>query len=118
MEEKNIILHKSYSFALDIINSNKYLKFKRDEHELSKQLSRSVTTIKANAEEANGAVTKRDFANKMSIALKECTDSHYWIRLLRNSKPLEIEKAYLLLEERTQIKGTLIAILKTTQNNL
>ncbi|HBH47187.1 MAG TPA: four helix bundle protein [Bacteroidales bacterium] len=104
MEEENIILQKSYSSALDIIKTYKHLRFRQKEYELSKQLLRSGTSIGANVEEADAAPTKKDFANKMSIASKECKESHYWIRLLRDSDFLENEKAEPLLDECTQIK--------------
>ena len=46
------------------------------------QLVKSGTSIGANVEEADGASTKRDFRNKISIARKEAKETYYWLRLI------------------------------------
>ena len=82
---KAIIVDKSYKFSLRIIELYKYLSFERKEYVLSKQILRCGTSIGANVEEGQAAISKRDFAYKNSIALKEARESHYWLRLLRDS---------------------------------
>ena len=69
-DKDNVVLNKSFDFALEIIELYKILKSK-NEFVISKQLLRSGTSIGANVEEATAAQSKKDFATKMSIASKE-----------------------------------------------
>ena len=85
MKKDNIVQKKSYVFALRIINLYKFLKSERNEYDLSRQILKSGTSIGANIEEAIGAQSKKDFISKLSIAYKEARETHYWIRLLRDS---------------------------------
>ena len=78
----NVIVEKSFDFAVRIVNLRKYLTREHKEFVLSKQLLRSGTSIGANVSEAQRGQSKADFTAKMSIALKEASESEYWIRLL------------------------------------
>ena len=112
----NIVLNKSFDFALEIIDLYKILKSK-NEFVIPKQLLRSGTSIGANVEEATAAQSKKDFATKMSIASKEARETRYWLRLLNKSKLVEFDyKNYLnKIDELIRI---ITAIVKTTQSNL
>lgn len=83
---------------------------------LSKQLLRSGTSIGANVEEATSAQSRKDFLSKMSIALKEARESHYWLRLLQESRIVDIDFRTNLagVEELIRI---LASIVKTTKEN-
>ena len=69
----NVIVDKSFDFAVRIVNLSKYLVEQHKEYVLSKQLLRSGTSIGANVSEAQRGQTKADFTAKMCIALKEAT---------------------------------------------
>jgi len=111
MENENLIIKKSYDFALRIINVYKYLLNKK-EFVLSKQLLRSGTSIGANVTEAQEAISKKDFKNKMSIALKEAVEGRYWIKLLRDSEYLTQKQAKSLLDNLEEIIKILSKIVK------
>ena len=115
-DKDNVVLNKSFDFALEIIELYKILKSK-NEFVISKQLLRSGTSIGANVEEATAAQTKRDFATKMAIASKEARETRYWLRLLNKSKFVEYDyKNYLnKIDELIRI---ITAIVKTAQSNL
>jgi four helix bundle protein len=115
-DKDNVVLNKSFDFALEIIELYKILKSK-NEFVISKQLLRSGTSIGANVEEATAAQTKKDFATKMSIASKEARETRYWLRLLNKSKLVEYDyKNYLnKIDELIRI---ITAIVKTAQSNL
>lgn len=83
--KENIILTKSYNFALRIVILYKELCENKKEFVLSKQLLRSGTSIGANLEETMGGQSKKDFLAKITIAYKEARETHYWIRLLIDS---------------------------------
>ena len=67
--KENIIQHKSYDFALQIIALHRKL-CKANEFVISKQLIRSGTSIGANVEEAQAGQSRADFVSKMSINFK------------------------------------------------
>jgi four helix bundle protein len=115
-DKDNIVLNKSFDFAIEIIELYKLLKSK-NEFVISKQLLRSGTSIGANIEEANAAQTKKDFATKMSLASKEARETRYWLRLLNKSKLVDNDyKNYInKIDELIRI---ITAIVKTAQSNL
>jgi four helix bundle protein len=85
---ENPVQEKSYAFALRVVKLYKHLTVSKKEFVLSKQVLRSGTSIGANIEEAIGGQSERDFLAKMAIALKESRETHYWLKLLRDSEYL------------------------------
>ncbi len=114
MAQNNLILDKSYAFALEIIQLYKLL-CSQNEYVLSKQLLRAGTSIGANCEEATAAQSKNDFISKMSISLKEARESRYWIRLLIDSN--YINKDHILLSKSEEIIRILSSIVKSSKEN-
>ncbi|TRZ44952.1 four helix bundle protein [Robertkochia solimangrovi] len=78
-----VISDKSFQFALNVVDVFKQLNLEKKEFVMSKQLLRSGTAIGALYREAEYAETRLDFIHKLSIAQKECSESIYWIELLR-----------------------------------
>ena len=113
MENENVIIKKSYDFALRIIKVYKYL-LNKNEYVLSKQLLRSGTSIGANITEAQEAISKRDFKNKMSISLKEAVETRYWLNLLKDSEYLSEKQIRNLLDELNEIIKILSKIVKNS----
>ncbi|WP_276497592.1 four helix bundle protein [Pontibacter litorisediminis] len=117
MKAENVLLTKSYAFAIRIVNLYKFLYQEKKDVVMSRQVLRSGTSIGANAEEAIGAQSKRDFISKVSIVYKEARETNYWLRLLRDTGFMNQEQATSLLidcEELLKITGS---ILKTTKQN-
>ena len=113
MNYENVILEKSKRFALRIIKLYKYLMAEHSEYVLSKQILRSGTSIGANAREATRGQSKADFYAKMNIALKECSETEYWLELLHESDYIS-EKAFLdLHHDCLELLKILVAITKT-----
>jgi len=108
------MLSKSKAFALQIIKVCNTVKSAKKESVLTNQLIRSGTSIGANIREAFYAHGKADFIAKLQIALKECSESEYWLELL-------IESGYyddmVILEQCIEIKKLLIASINTAKNN-
>ncbi len=116
MKKNNIILEKSFDFALSIIGLYKEM-IDQKEYILSKQILRSGTSIGANVEEATAAISNRDFAHKISISSKEARETRYWLRLIDKSKIVNIDvKKYL--NDIEPIINILTAIVKTSQMKL
>lgn len=111
----SIIQQKSFEFALEIIYLYQEL-IECKEYVISKQLLRSGTSIGANVEEASAAQSRKDFLAKMSIASKEARETRYWLRLLQQSKMVDIDFTTQLnhIDELIRI---LTSIVKTTSEN-
>ena len=115
----NIVLEKSFDFAIRIVNLYKHLCNDKNEYVLSKQLLRSGTSIGANTNEAQAAQSKNDFFAKME-ASKEARESKYWIELLIKTNYLEAHSKHTksLLNEIEEIVKLLTSIVKSLQNDL
>ena len=110
--EDNLIVLKSKAFALRIVKLYQYLQDK-GERVMSKQLLRSGTSIGANISEGQYAQTKADFMAKYSIALKEASESRYWLELLLESKILpDSESSRSLLSDCSEMIRLLVASTK------
>ena len=109
----NVIVEKSFDFAVRIVNLRKYLTRECKEFVLSKQLLRSGTSIGANVSEAQRGQSKADFAAKMAIALKEASESEYWIKLLYRTEYLSKEQYESLYADVQELIGLLMAICRT-----
>ena len=79
------LLEKSKAFALAIIKVCNDIKSSKRESILTNQVIRSGTSIGANIREAFYAHGRSDFIAKLQIALKECSESEYWLELLIES---------------------------------
>ena len=110
MNKKNRLVEESEAFALRIVRLYKYLQTKR-ETVMSKQLLRAGTSIGANIAEAQYAQSREDFTSKMSIALKECSETMYWIRLLECAEYIESSASSVSLNEEAE---TLLSLLAAT----
>lgn len=111
--KNNIAMKKSEAFALRIIKLYNHLTDTRKEYVLSKQILRSGTSIGANLAEAECAITKKDFLSKVYIALKECAETQYWLRLLKNSKYLTATEYTGVYKDCNEITKILMATTKT-----
>lgn len=113
----NIVVDKSFKFAVRIVNLYKYLCENKKEYVLSKQLLRSGTSIGANIREAVQGQSKKDFLSKMNIALKEASETEYWIELLLETNYLAKREGNSILEDCIEIKKILHSIVKTSKSN-
>jgi four helix bundle protein len=115
MKSDNIIQLKSYQFALEIVKIAQLLK-KGTHFEISSQILRSGTSIGANVEEAIGAQSRKDFIAKLSISYKEARETHYWLRLIKDSNLLEASTALLMIEKCEEILKIIGSIPKNYEN--
>ena len=113
MKEQNAVKEKSFEFAVRIIKLYKHLTNNKQEHVLSKQLLRSGTSVGANICEAEQAQSKADFLAKLSISLKECCESDYWIRLLHRTDYLSEQEFKSIVADCREITRLLTSIIKS-----
>lgn len=114
---RSIVQEKSYKFALRIIKLYKFLYSKR-EYILSKQILRCGTSIGANIKEALQAESKLDFIHKLNIALKESSETEYWLQLLKDSDFIDHKSYASIYNDCIEIVKLITSIIKTTKANL
>ena len=115
--KENIIKTKSYKFAVRIVKLNKFLIVEQKEYVLSKQILKSGTSIGANTEEADAGQSKKDFISKLSIALKEAKETHYWLRLLFDCEYINKQMFDSLIQDCEEIIFIITKILQTSRAN-
>ena len=104
----------SMEFSVEIIELVKYL-ISIKESIISNQIGRSGTSIGANIHEAQYAQGKKDFISKLEIALKEASETGYWLELLYRTKYID-EKIFKSLSSKcTSLRAMLIASCKTAK---
>jgi four helix bundle protein len=111
--DENAILTKSKAFAVRIVRLYQYLRDKKSEYTLSKQLLRSGTSIGANVREASQAQSAKDFASKMNIALKEANECEYWLELLHETGYLTKAEFSSIRKNCAEVNKLLISIVRT-----
>ena len=109
------IQEKSFAFSLRVVKLCKYLRQKKTEYILVNQLLRSGTSIGANVAEAEQAQSKPDFISKMSIALKETTETKYWLKLLCSAEYLSEFEYQSIMKDCVEIEKLLVSIVKASK---
>ncbi len=117
VEKENVILTKTYDFAIRIVRLYQYLCKEKKEYELSKQVLRSGTSIGSNVEESVGGLSRKDFLAKLGVSYRETRETHYWLRLLRDTDYISAEQAQSMLNDADEILRIITAIQKSTKNN-
>lgn len=110
------IYNKTIEFSVKLIGFYKELIMNK-EYVISKQLLRSGTSIGANVHEAASAQSRKDFINKMTIALKEAKETRYWLIILSKAEIINTDISELLQENESIIK-ILSRIIITAKHNL
>ena len=109
---------KSKKFAVRVIRLYKILTEQKKEYVLSKQMLRSGTSIGANLAEADYGISKKDFLAKVYIALKECSETIYWLDLLFETNYISKKEYESINSDAIELLKMLTSIAKTTSNNI
>jgi len=112
--KQNVLLEKTFTFAVDIVKLAQQLQQTNKEYVLSRQLLKSATSIGANAEEAMAGHSTADFLSKIIIAHKEARETKYWLRLITASK---IQDCTSYLNSVDELLRIISAVIITTKKN-
>ena len=112
---ESVLATKSLNFAIRMVNCVRFIQCEKNEYVMSKQILRSGTSIGANIHEALYAQSKADFASKLSISLKEASETAYWLTLLQKTEYLTSELYKSLRADVDEIIKMIIASLKTVK---
>ena len=118
MNNEDTVKNRSKKFAVRIVKLYKYLTVEKKEYVLSKQILRSGTSIGANIHEAQYAQGKKDFISKLEIALKEASETGYWLELLFRTKYIDEQTFKALSTKCTSLRAMLIASCRTAKENV
>ncbi|MBD3248045.1 four helix bundle protein [Candidatus Falkowbacteria bacterium] len=108
---------RTLNFSKDLIRTLKKIKVNHLNSSVIKQLIRSGTSIGANYREANGALTKKEFANRISISKKESKETRYWIEVLAEIENDRLEHLRYLWKEANELIMIFGKIMYKTKEN-
>jgi four helix bundle protein len=111
------VREKSFAFAVRVVRLFQHLQSDRREFVLSKQILRSGTAIGALVREAEQAESRADFVHKLAIALKEASETDYWLDLLNETEYLAQNAFTSLKADLTELLKLLTRIIKTTRGH-
>ena len=115
--KENKLAELSMDFSVQIINLVKDLKA-RHESVISNQIGRSGTSVGANIYEANYAQGKKDFISKLEIALKEASETGYWLELLHRTEYIDDASYKSLSDQCTTIRVMLVSSCRTAKQKM
>ena len=116
MKSDNVVLDKSFNFAVRIVKLYKHLRYTIEERVLSTQVLKSGTSIGANIREALRSSSRRDFVAKMNISLKEAYETEYWLELLYKTDYISEKEYNSIFPECRELTNILSQIILTTKS--
>ena len=114
-KKESVLRSKSYRFGVRIVRLSQFLVSEHKERVLSRQILRCGTAIGASVREAEYGISKADFRNKMSIALKEANETEYWLSLLKDTDYITEKMFHSLSADCVEFIKILVATVKTSQ---
>ncbi len=115
--KESLLAEKSMAFAVRVVNCVKYLRHEKKEYVMSDQLLRCGTSIGANIHESLYAQSRADFISKLSISLKEASETSYWLSLLSRTEYIKDNVYDSLKSDTDEIIRLIIASIKTAKKN-
>ena len=116
MNGDNVVMKKSFEFSVRIVRVYQYMCSEHKEYVLSKQLLRCGTSIGANINEAQYAISKKEFLSKMYIAFKECAETMYWLKLLLRTDYLTESQYNSIIQDCNELHALLSSITKSARD--
>ena len=113
-----ILRQRSFEFAVRVVKLARFLSQEKQDWVLAHQVLRSGTSIGANIRESRFAQSKADFISKLSIALKEASETQYWLELLSATALLTKKQGASLKADVDWLVGTLVNVIKSSKRNL
>jgi len=113
--DDNVTYQKALKFAIKTVQEYKVLIKDNREFVMSKQLLKSGTSIGANVAESKGAISKADYSAKISIAYKECLETKFWLRVLKQTNYLSEARFKTMYNDADELGRILFSIIRTTR---
>ena len=116
MARESIVGEKSLAFGKRIAKCYRYLRDKKRETVMSKQLLRCGTSIGANVREGLYAQSRKDFVSKLNIALKEAGETDYWLDAIHSAEYFTDDEFNSLKVDNDELLRLLTSIIKSTKS--
>ena len=113
----NVVLVKSFNFALRIVRLYRYLVEEKREFTLSKELLVAGTQIGKHANEAVGAESREVFVNEFGKARRKASETEYWLQLLKHAELLSEKEFDSVETDRVEVIKLINSILSTSRSN-
>lgn len=113
----NVVLVKSFNFALRIVRLNRYLVEEKREFTLSKELLVAGTQIGKHVNEAVGAESREVFVNEFGKARRKASETEYWLQLLKHAELLSEKEFDSVETDRVEVIKLINSILSTSRSN-
>jgi four helix bundle protein len=111
-DKTNLILEKSYAFALRIVRLYKYLADEKHEYVMSKKLLNAGTDLGAHVKSSQEAEIGSGFAREMRLALQKCSETQFWLQLLHDSESLGAQQFQSIYDDSVELKRILSSIVR------
>ena len=113
-----MLRQRSFEIAVSVVKLARFLSHEKQDWVLARQVLRSGTSIGANIRESRFAQSRADFISKLSIALKEASETQYWLELLSATDLLTKKQDASLKADVDWLVGTLVNVIKSSKRNL
>ncbi len=117
-EWKKTFLERLLKFAVSIITLANNLPKTPAGFAIATQLIKAGTSVGANTEEAQDASSRKDFVQKLSIALREARETRYWLKVIKESRLIPTLSLDPLLSESEEIVAILISSVKSSKTKI
>ena len=115
-KNKSVTKQKANAFAIRIYKLHKYLCDEKKEFVIAKQILKSGTSIGANLAEAECGISTNDFLSKIYISYKECSETLYWLELIKNVELIPNEWFDSMYQDCKELIRLLSSSIQTTKN--
>ena len=115
--QESTMLKNAFVLSVKIVKLCKRIREEHKDFVLSNQLMKSGTSVGANIYESKYAQSTADFISKMQIALKECFETEYWLKLLCETDYITKKECDSLLSEYGAVRRMLISSINTVKDN-
>jgi len=118
VDRDNIVLEKSFAFALRISRLYRYLVDEKREFVLSKELLVAGTHIGKHVKEAVAAESRQVFINEFGAARRKASETEYWLQLLHHADLLRQPEYESIESDRVEIAKLISSIFFKARQNV
>lgn len=115
--KENVVLDKSFAFALRIVRLYRYLVDEKREFILSKEVLVAGTHIGKHVKEAISAESRQTFVNEFGIARRKASETEYWLQLLRHAELISVLEHESLELDRVELIKLITSIFNRSKQN-
>lgn len=118
MSIKEYDIHERiFTFIVNVINFLNKIPKTQTNFVIIGQVTRSVTSMGANDQEADGSSTKKDFIHGFTIVRKEGKETVFWLRLIGKTNARNSHEVESLIMEGSEIVAIVSTIIKNASRN-